>query len=99
MSNSNHDEWLALIAYAERHGLKVVLVPPAKLLDYAAMNDRAAKSIGYPMPKNEIWIDRSLPLVTRVRTLRHELIEHNLMGEGDTYWQAHKIATKRERKG
>ena len=43
MSNSNHDEWLALIAYAERHGLKVVLVPPVKLLDYAAMNDRAAK--------------------------------------------------------
>ncbi len=98
MSNTNQDEWLALIAYAEKHGLKVVLVPPAKLLDYAAMNDKAAQRIGYPMPKNEIWIDKSLPLATRVRTLKHELIERNLMGEGQSYWEAHVIATRRERK-
>ncbi|MDD4983396.1 MAG: hypothetical protein PHH82_00975 [Candidatus ainarchaeum sp.] len=74
----------------------VKLVDPQLLLDYAAMNYFAAKTIGFTALKKEydIWLDSAMPEETQERNLKHEVIEFSLMKFNCfTYWQAHKIAT------
>jgi hypothetical protein len=93
---SLQNEYQALLVYCKNHGLIVKLVGNDKLHDYAAMNECAAKRIGFPIPKNEIWLDKTHGLSRRVHNLKHELIERNLMLEGQTYWQAHCNALRRE---
>jgi len=77
----------------------VKLVDPQILLDYAAMNYYAAKTIGFEDLKKEyeIWIDSELPEERKERDLKHEVIEFGLMKYNAlSYWQAHKIATMHE---
>jgi hypothetical protein len=93
---SLQNEWTALLDYCKKHGLIVKLVGNDKLHDYAAMNPCAARSIGFPIPKNEIWLDKTPGLERRVHNLKHELIERNLMLEGESYWKAHCHALERE---
>jgi len=75
---------------------KVKLVDPQVLLDFAAMNFFAAKTMGFKDLKKEyeIWIDFNLPEDRKERDLKHEVIEFSLMKYNKlAYWQAHKIAT------
>jgi hypothetical protein len=90
-------EYEALLAYCKKQGITVRIVGDNELHDYAAMNEMAAKRIGFPCKKNEILLDRNPDMARRVRNLRHELIERNLMREGRTYWEAHCISLKREK--
>lgn len=50
------------------------------------------------IPKNEIWIEESLPAEDRVFTLLHELYETMLMSGGMTYDPAHERATDMEKR-
>jgi hypothetical protein len=83
---------------AEGRGFRVKQVPRKVIKDYAGMNSEAARVIGFPMPPKTIYIDKNLNDKEKARTLRHELVEAQLMKKGRPYWQAHKEALKRERK-
>jgi hypothetical protein len=91
------NEYQALLAYCKNHGLTVRIVGEKELHDYAAMNEMAAKRIGFPCRKNEILLDSNPDMSRRVRNLKHELVERNLMMEGKTYWEAHCRALQREK--
>lgn len=92
--NADLDE---LIREAKNNNIKVELVESKQLRDYAGMNWLAAKSLGYPIPENTIWIDKSLNRIVARNTLRHELEESKLMEGGKTYWEAHQTALAREK--
>ena len=101
MKRANHDRsnYNRLVKHAKDTGLKVKSVTSKKLYDYAGMNPDASKVMHFSnRKKKEILIDRTLPLHKRLRNLRHELIEYNLMEKGKNYFPAHKIALKNETK-
>lgn len=50
------------------------------------------------VPKDEVWVEESLPPLDRAFTLLHELYELSLMREGMTYDPAHERATEIEKK-
>ena len=79
--------------------VKVRLVPSRQLRDFAGMNDEAARKFGFRKLKDKtILIDKNLSAKTKVRTLRHEVIEMDLMEKKKyPYWKAHKIALREER--
>ena len=86
-----------LTKQCKEKGIKVKLVPRSKLKDYSGINDRAAKVFGYPkMKPKTIEIDKTLSSNTKLRTLRHELVERKLMSKGNKYWKSHKIALRHE---
>ena len=99
---NNHDKehYDALIKHAKDCKLKVRCVSSKNLLDFAAMNPRAAKDMHFGnIKKNEILLEKKRPLKSRVVDLRHELIEMEAMKKNhNKYFPAHKIATKKERK-
>lgn len=80
--------------------VKVKEVSPRVVADFAGMNDEAAKKFGFRKMKDKsIFIDRSLKSDTKYRTLKHELVEMNLMEKKRMpYWKAHRIATRSEKK-
>ena len=96
--------WLKNLAVARTLGYKVILVPTSALKDYAAMNDEAGRKIGFrykgkKLPDKTILIDRNMSVKTKLRDLKHEIIEMNLMEKRHMkYWPAHLIATRRENK-
>lgn len=69
----------------------------SNLKDYDGMNYYAAKAMGYkPIPKkNEILIDRKS--INKKETIKHELIEYELMRNGTSYWPAHCKALQLEK--
>jgi len=73
----------------KERGITVKLVNDYKTRDYLGMNPEAAKSIGYPIPNNTIYVDRQMNWRDRYGTLVHEVIEYKLMNKGDSYWKAH----------
>lgn len=89
-----------LKSHCKKQGLKIREVGKSRLLDYAAMNPRAAKVMHFKnIKKNEILIDKNLSLNRKVRDLRHELIEMDKMTKGKDkgkYWPAHNYATINE---
>lgn len=96
--NTDRSEYVNLLKICKKEGITVKLVPRSKLKDYAAMNDKAAKVLGYPrMKPKSIEIDKTLSSNTKLRTLKHELVERKLMAKGNKYWKSHKIALKKER--
>jgi cell shape-determining protein MreC len=94
------DHYDALIKHAKECKLKVRCVSSKNLLDFAAMNPRAAKDMHFRnIKKNEILLDKKRPLKSRVVDLRHELIEIDAMKKNNNkYFPAHKIATRKEKK-
>ena len=50
------------------------------------------------VPRDEVWVEESLPPLDRVFTLLHELYEVSLMREGMTYDPAHDRATAIEKR-
>ena len=57
-------------------------------------NDRVYNFI----PEGEIWIDGSIDPMEAEYTIKHEIVERNLMIKGLAYDEAHKIATDEEMK-
>jgi hypothetical protein len=88
-----------LKAYCTKQGIKVKKGHKV-LLDFAGMNEYAAKKFGYPKRlcgKKTILLDEKLPIYKQVKNLRHEIKERKLMKAGDPYWKAHVIATRDEK--
>jgi fructose-1-phosphate kinase PfkB-like protein len=80
-----------LLAWCKSKGIKVTFATSKELLDYAGMNPSIAKKMGFKnIKKNEILIDVELPEDVQFRNLAHELVESELMQDGDSYWTAHK---------
>jgi len=80
-----------LLAWCKSKGIKVTFTTSKRLLDYAGMNPAIAKKMGFKdIDKNEVLIDVELPEGTQFKNLVHELIEQELMRDGDSYWEAHK---------
>lgn len=79
---------------------KIINVSTKKMYGYDGMNKDAAKVMGYPWKYNKdaIVIDRNLHGHSRATTELHELVEKNYMDKGLSYWEAHKKATKAEKK-
>lgn len=57
-----------------------------------AGNDKAYSFI----PKNEVWIEKSVPKNDRKAILMHELAERDLMAHGMGYDKAHLLANQIE---
>ena len=65
---------------------------------FIGMNKMAAKSpqirMKYPYPKNTFLIYNKMPAAKKERTLRHEVIEKELMEKGGySYPKAHKVSS------
>jgi hypothetical protein len=74
---------------ANKLGLKVKVVPPSIIHDYAGMNPEAAKDFGYPIPSDEIQIAEGMTEKDNFETIQHELDEYETMKKGSPYWKAH----------
>lgn len=86
-----------LLSWCKSKGIKVTFTDSRSLKDFAAMNPAAAKKMGFTdIKKDEILIDVELPEDTQFKNLIHELIEKELMDDGDSYWTAHNKALKAE---
>jgi hypothetical protein len=86
-----------LLAWCKSKGIKVTFTDSKRLSDYAAMQPTVAKKLGFKdIKENEILIDVELPEDTQFKNLIHELIEKELMDDGEEYWSAHKKALKAE---
>lgn len=85
-----------LKSWAESQGWTVKEVTKTILHDYAAMNPAAAKSMGFSMPNNEMWLQSGMLDKDRYTDLSHELIEYRLMKSGMRYWPAHEFSTKHQ---
>jgi hypothetical protein len=78
---------------------KVKYVGDEVLHDYAGMNHRAGKAMGFKdCKKDEILIDKNFHGKKRAETIRHELVEVEEMRKGKDYFPAHKIALREEKK-
>jgi len=86
-----------LLEWCKSKGIKVTFTDSRVLKDYAGMNPSIAKKMGFKnIKENEILIDVELPEDTQFKNLIHELIEKELMDDGDSYWTAHNKALKAE---
>lgn len=85
--------------YCKGKKIKVKEVSSRTLGDYAGFNDEAAKKLGFRKLKDKtVWIDKNLKSDTKYRTLKHELVEMNLMEKKRyPYWKAHRAATRKEK--
>lgn len=94
----NYKEMLKrLEAKCREMGFKVKYVGERRLADYAGMNFYAAKDMGYPnCGKKEFHIARDMSNQEKYETLKHEMIESKLMADGDSYWEAHRVALRQE---
>jgi hypothetical protein len=92
-------EFTELKKECEEEGLIIKEVPRESLKDFAGMNEYVAPIFGYPrVPPKTILIDKSLPSKTKLRTLKHEIVERRLMAKGMKYWPAHVVSLRAERK-
>jgi hypothetical protein len=87
-----------LLAWCKSKGIKVTFVDSSVLKDYAALNSTIAKKLGFKKIKNnEILIDKTMLEETQYKNLIHELVESELLQDGEAYWPAHLKALKSER--
>lgn len=75
---------------------KIEYVNSKVLHDYAGMNSKAAKAMGFKMPDNTIYIDKEAK--NKKRILKHERHEMRLMKKGMKYWPAHLSALEAEKR-
>jgi hypothetical protein len=65
------------------------------LLDVGFVFGGHDKAYDY-IPKNQIWIEKSIPVKERKHILMHEFAERDLMKHGMGYGKAHMIANQIE---
>lgn len=98
----SRNQLMALVNECNGKGVTVKFVASSVLRDYAGMNDEIGRKMGFKMygktlPNKTIIIDRNLSPETKLRTLKHELVEMNLMEKRHMpYWNAHNRALKAE---
>ncbi len=87
-----------LVALAGKSGIKVKTVSYDTLKDYAAMNPDAAKTMGYDVPEDEIWLNErwNTDAQDKFENLQHELNEMGVMEAGASYKQAHEESLAEE---
>jgi len=68
-------------------GVSVILSDD--LRDYAGMNYEVGRLLGFPISENSIHVDRSMSGKKLFQTLKHEIVEVNLMKKGLSYWESH----------
>jgi len=77
---------------------RVRTVSPSVLRDYDGLNFYSARQLGFrPVPaKDEVLIasDSSNPKAT----IKHEVVEAELMKRGADYWSAHKAGLEAEKR-
>jgi hypothetical protein len=89
--------FMDLLDWCKSKGIKVTFTTSKRLSDYAALNSTIAKKLGFKnIKENEILIDVELPEDTQFKNLIHELIEKELMDDGESYWESHKKALRAE---
>jgi hypothetical protein len=90
-----------LLDYCSGAGISVVLLYDDELKDYAGFNSEVGKILGFDMPENTVYLDgnffRGGKNKARYLTLKHEIIEMDLMKKGMCYWDAHCISLDREK--
>ena len=92
-----HTKLSDMIKVCRNQGIRVKFVPDGKTRDYIGMNPEAAKEMGYKMPSHTFYIDRHLSTEDKYHTLKHELLEYNLMkNKGMRYFPAHCKALEDE---
>ena len=87
-----------LIARCRRAGIKVRFVSSGELKDYGAMNDEAAKPIGFRrLPDDTVLIDRNMRTKIQYECVEHEVEEMiDMEYKHKDYWHAHLIALNAE---
>lgn len=74
-------------------------VPVKQLKDYDGMNYYAGKKLGYQIDKkNVIHVRKGLNSRDKRKTIKHEIVEAELMKKGFSYWTSHTRALKEEDK-
>jgi len=87
-----------LLEWCKSKGIKVTFTDSRVLKDYAGMNPCIAKKMGFKnIKKNEILIDIEVPEDVQFKNLIHELIESELMQDGESYWSAHRKSLAAEK--
>ena len=87
-----------LLVWCKTKDIKVTFVDSSVLKDYAALNSTIAKKLGFKKIKdNEILIDKGMPEETQYKNLIHELVEQELLKDGEAYWPSHLKALRSER--
>ena len=80
-----------------RFGYAVKEEPERKMLGYAGMNADAAKVFHWRhLGPKTVEVDRTMTPAQQDRTVKHEIIEKELMDHGKNYRQAHSIALSHE---
>lgn len=87
-----------LLDHCANKGISVDLLSE-ELHDYAGMNSEIGRILGFPIPENAIAIDKNLNNKKLFQTLKHEIWEMDLMKQGMSYWDAHRIALEKEKEG
>jgi len=86
-----------LLVWCKTKDIKVTFVDSSVLKDYAALNSTIAKKLGFKKIKdNEILIDKGMPEETQYKNLIHELVEQELLRDGEAYWPSHLKALRSE---
>jgi len=87
-------------------GISVILLFANELRDYCAMHTIIGKQLGFSldgneMPENTVYLDgnfsRGGKYKVRYQSLKHEIVEMELMTQGMNYWEAHCIALEEEK--
>jgi hypothetical protein len=82
-----------LVEDLKSQGITVKFVSDKQLKDYAAMNYKAAESMGYDehheISPREYHVSKSMSYERQYKDLKHEIYEQGYMEKGDSYWTAH----------
>jgi len=103
MKQTDRSKYLSLLRSCKDKGYTVKLVKTGVLKDYAGMNDEVAKRIGFKhngkkLKDKTILLDINLPVQRKIKDLKHEVVEMNLMEKTKIpYWNAHLKALKAEK--
>jgi len=91
------DKFRKLVEEAKDRDLRVKIVKDIYTHDFVGMNPEAAKVLDFKCPSNTIVIDSNLDWREKCHTLKHEIVEYDLMKRGMSYGRAHRRALKLER--
>lgn len=87
-----------LKAFMRAKGLRVVRKPAKDMYGYAGLTEEDGKLWKINIPHNVIWVDATLRGRYYFEILRHEVEELMLVRGGSAMWDAHKEATRHEKR-
>ena len=87
-----------LKAFMRGKGLSVVRKPAHLMYGYAGLTEEDGRLWDINIHHNVIWVDATLKGRYYFEVLRHEVEELLLVRGGEDMWDAHKTATKHEKR-